>query len=490
MSDLAQAAQESVTEMVGASFSGSTPTTHTAATPTPAEEVQEAAAEKFEFDADFQTRVVYLAATDASFMRKVAHLLKPEYFESADEAAFMVIALRHYQQYETTMNDAPIIALAVKEAFASKILRKDSLEGVKNVFKLIMATKDAIRAGDMTGLNADFVADKVAEFVRQQAVIAAVTRSVDLIEKKDYAKIEKLVADATKIGIEQEESGGDYYERIRLRTMNRADESVGKRPPRGITTGHSKLDALLYHRGWGRKELSVLMGGAKAGKTTALIEFGAGASMAGYNVFYATLEVSNAIIEERADARFTETPMSDLVGNFAEVNQKVTDLATSGKCGRFYIAEFPSGTMSPNMLKSVLERHKAKGWTYDLVIVDYADIMAPDYRTNDPIENSKQVYIGLRAIAQEWGVAMLTATQSNREGYKAITAKAEHVSDDFNKVRTADLFISINKTEEEARDGKARLYFAASRNSQSGMTVFIEQDFNRMKFIKAIERVE
>jgi replicative DNA helicase len=485
MSEQLQAAQDAVAEMVGSSFAGKIDQEGPAQlAPSPDDEVQ-----KFEFDPEFQSRVIYLAATDTSFMRKVGHLLRPDYFENAAESAFMVVILRHWQQYETTMNDKAVMALAIKDAFAAKALRNEHAAGVKEVFKVILEQQVAIRNGELFGLNADFVADKVAQFVRRQAIIAAINRSVDLIDK-DPDKIEKIVLDATKVGIEQEECGGDYFATILQRTNERADESVGKRAPRGITTGHPKLDALLYHRGWGRKEITILMGGAKAGKTTALVEFGTGACLAGYNVLYVTLEVSKRIIEERADARITETPIADLVGSFADVNERVTELAMSGKCGRFYIAEFPMGSMSPSMLRALLERHKAKGWTYDLVIVDYADIMAPDYRTNDSIENSKQIYVGLRAIGQEWNVALLTATQSNREGFKAITAKAEHVSDDFNKVRIADLFVSINSTEEERRDGKARLYFAASRNQRSGMTVFIEQDFNRMRFIKAIERVE
>lgn len=463
-----------VAGMVGEAFAGA---------PTTAEE-------KFEFDTEFQQQIVYLACIDQTFMRKVAHLIKPEYFELTKHSALIALVMNFWRKYDSVMAKPQVIAQALKDACASKLLNKEmareATEGVREVFKEI----DAARRGEGFGLNADYIADKVAEFVRQQAVVAAVTEAVELIGNKDYGKIERLVSDAVRIGIEAEEAGGDYFERLRLRTTERAEEQAGLKPPRGITTGHIKLDMLLYHRGFGRKELSVLMGGAKAGKTTALIEFASGAVMAGFNVLYVTLEVSNRIIEERADARFSDTPISDLVGNFTDVNNKIDALATANRCGRFFIAEYPSGTMSPGMLRALLERHKAKGMVYDMVVVDYADIMAPDYRTNDPIENSKQVYIGLRAIAQEWNVAMLTATQSNRDGFKSVTAKAEHVSDDFNKVRTADLFISINSTEEERREGKARLYFAASRNQRSGMTIFIQQDFSRMKFIKLIERVD
>ena len=116
--------------------------------------------------------------------------------------------------------------------------------------------------------------------------------------------------------------------------------------------------------------------------------------------------------------------------------------------------------------------------------------MAPDHRTDNVIENSKEIYVGLRALAFEFDCAILTATQTNREGYKAQTAKAEHVAEDFNKIRTADLVISINSTEEERIQNVARLYFAASRNQESGFTVRVKQNLKKMTFIESILGVE
>ena len=138
----------------------------------------------------------------------------------------------------------------------------------------------------------------------------------------------------------------------------------------------------------------------------------------------------------------------------------------------------------------MIEKYRNRGVIFDLVIVDYADLMAPDYRNENPIENSKEIYIGLRALASEFDCAMLTATQTNREGAKAQTATMTHVAEDFNKIRTADLVISINFTEDERNAGEARLYFAASRNQESGFTVRIKQDFKKMAFITDITGIE
>jgi replicative DNA helicase len=154
------------------------------------------------------------------------------------------------------------------------------------------------------------------------------------------------------------------------------------------------------------------------------------------------------------------------------------------------VHEFASSKFTPNSMQALIDRYKAKGIVFDLVVIDYLDIMAPNYRTQDSVENSKSIYTDMRAIALMEGFAMLSATQTNREGFKSTVAKAEHVAEDFNRIRIADLVISINITDEERSKNEARLYFAASRNQESGFTVFIQQDMATMTFIKSIIRVE
>jgi replicative DNA helicase len=83
-------------------------------------------------------------------------------------------------------------------------------------------------------------------------------------------------------------------------------------------------------------------------------------------------------------------------------------------------------------------------------------------------------------------IALLTATQTNREGAKAAVAKMTDVADDFNKIRIADVVISINKTDEERANNEARLFFAAMRNGPSGFALKVRQDVDRMIFIKDI----
>jgi len=479
-----QAAEDSVVAMIGDRMTAGLSATASAP------EITTGTDTKFEFDADFQTKVATLAVRSMDFMRKTAHLMKPDYFENAGEAAMVNLALRFYKQYGTVPTAAAAAQL-FKDDISAKIIRKDMVPVAKEAFYKVFD-----KHADLS--DSQFFAEKVAEFARHQALSASILESVELLEKKQFDKIKQMVKAACEVGLNEHGEEYDYYAKIDERTAERADRMAGKLPPTGITTGHKMIDELLYHRGWGRKELSVILGGAKAGKTTALINFAKAASLVGHNVLYVTCEVAAKIISERLDATMTDTEIKNLMAKMKDVQGKVKALMPRAGCLK--IAEFPSGTLTPTQLRALIERYKSPALMpdgsvrdpiqFDLIVVDYADIMAPDFRTSDNIENSKQIYLALRAIAHDENVAMLTATQTNREGFKSTVAKAEHVADDFNKVRTVDIMISINITDEERANGEARLYFAASRNQQGGFTIFVKQELEKMKFIASILRIE
>lgn len=465
-------AERSTAEMIGSSFEAE-------ASSSPAVTVLDDDTSKFDFDAEFQTRVAALSTRSIDFVNRVGHLLKPEYFEDMGEATLVNLALKYFER-NRALPDKTIMADVLKRSVAAKIVKKDVVPLAVNAYKRLYGSED------LSGR--EYIEERIVEFARHQATSAAILKSVDLVHRREFEQVEKFIKEAVGIGINEDGGAYDYYSNISIRTSERLDDAAGTKPPRGITTGHLKLDEILYHRGWGRKELATIMGGAKAGKTTALIGFAKAASQAKFNVLYVTLEVSAKIISDRLDASISDTLMKELGRHIKDIEAKVS--AMESKSGKLLIHEFPSGTFSPKQLRALLDRYESKGQKFDLVVVDYADIMAPNFRFNDVIENSKSVYVDLRAIAQEKDVAMLTATQTNREGFKATVAKAEHVAEDFNKVRTVDLMISINITDEERSRGEARLYFAASRNQESGFTLFIKQDIARMKFIESVLRRE
>jgi len=436
----------------------------------------------YEFDEAFQTKIAALCLRDVTFMQQTEGLIRPDYFESESNAGLVNIAMRYFDKYRKCPGDKAVIGDLIKHDIINKVLTKELGVGCARY----VADKSEKGLFQVDISDREYVVEQVAQFAKHQAISAAILDSVGYLDKRDFDRIEQAITKAANVGRNEDGGAYDYGEMIDARTEERLLRAAGKLPPTGVTTGYPELDKLLYHRGWGKRELSVLMAPAKGGKSTALMDFGiaAAGSAQRYNVLYVTLEVAAKIMAERVDANIAEVAMSQLGTNTHTVKAAVKDYMS--KAGKFIIQEFPTGSMRVSDLRRLLERYKAKGIVFDLVIVDYADLMQPERVTDSGIENSKSVYVALRGLAMQEDLAILTATQTNREGAKKAVATATDVAEDFNKIRIADIVISINKTDEEKSLNQARLFFAACRNQQDGFSLRIAQDLEKMIFISEV----
>lgn len=439
--------------------------------------VDEAGAEapRYEFDAAFQQKIAALLLRDTQFAQLTEGLIKPEFFENRAVAGVVAVTLRYIARYRKAPGDKVTVASILKDAALEKLLPIELLKAAAGMVGPLYDTDVSDR---------DYVADQCATFARHQAVSQAILDSVELVEKRNFDAVGTMLRKALDTGVQVHGGAYDYAEMIASRTKDRKDRAAGVRPPTGISTGFAAIDEYLYHRGWGRRELSLLMGGPKSGKSMAMIAFSVAAIALGYKVLYVTLEVAADIIAQRIDANVSECVMMDMHLRPHEVEAKVQEFMA--KAAPLKIHEFPSGQMRVSDLRRLIEHYKAQGTVFDLVVVDYADLMAPERVTESATENSKSVYVNLRGLAMMEGFALLSATQTNRSGATKAVATMTDVAEDFNKIRIADVVISINVSEEERALKQCRLHFAACRNQRAGFTIRIEQDTDRGKFITKV----
>jgi replicative DNA helicase len=440
----------------------------------------------YDFDGETQTEILACLMWDSDFLNRSADLVRPEYFESDVERGFVRLALDHQAKYR----EAPSVVVwaeLVKEAFKAKPpLWRDDLK-LDVVAKIKETHAKVVR-------SRAWLLDRIGEFAKQQEITNALIESASVLNKvsdeERFAKIEARMTTAFNVGVAPAEDDYDFFDRIGERTTERLNIAAGGSPKTGITTGIKELDDLLKHRGWGRKEMSLLMGGAKSTKSFNLTSFAGAAVLAGYNTLLITLENSKEVQSDRLDAYFSDIGMSDQISMPHGVEGAITALATGGKIGTLRIREYPTGTFRPKDLERLIDEYKTKGVVFDIVVIDYMDIMAPDRKRDSEREESKEIYTRSRGIAVVENFALVSATQTNREGNKAATATATHVAEDFNRVKLADLVISVNRTEEEKKAHKARLYIALARNSEDGITIFVKQDLNKGKAVAEVESVE
>ena len=121
------------------------------------------------------------------------------------------------------------------------------------------------------------------------------------------------------------------------------------------------------------------------------------------------------------------------------------------------------------------------------MLVDYGDIVQS---TADPrggeVALQKKVYSDLRALANEFDVRVVTASQTQRNALNKYVITMSDIADSFDKVKIADWVVAICQTKEEESAKTGRLYMAKIRNNEGqGSMIPMVLDFGRSQFIEA-----
>ena len=127
----------------------------------------------------------------------------------------------------------------------------------------------------------------------------------------------------------------------------------------------------------------------------------------------------------------------------------------------------PAGTLSVADIKGAVEDLVYRDWIPDAVVIDYADLILPPSGVKDGRDKVNAIWEQLRALST-WGhlPAVITATQTNRESYKANRISRHHVSEDKRKLAHVSAMIGINVLDEEKRMGACRLNLVKLREEE------------------------
>lgn len=94
----------------------------------------------------------------------------------------------------------------------------------------------------------------------------------------------------------------------------------------------------------------------------------------------------------------------------------------------------------------------------DVVVVDYADVLAPIDSRIDFRHQQNQTWSGLRRITQERHCALLTATQADARSYEARDLRARNFTEDKRKYGHVNKgILTLNQEDREKDDGVMRL---------------------------------
>ena len=329
---------------------------------------------------------------------------------------------------------------------------------------------DLKHPGEIKEGHLDWLMDEFEQFTRHKAIERAILKSADLLEKHNYGEVEALIKEAVQIGLARD-MGTDYFADPRGRLMGLKDKN-GQ-----VTTGWKTMDQKLFG-GFNRGELNIFAGGSGAGKSLFLANLGVNFALAGLNVVYLTLELSEALVSMRIDSMVTGINTRDIFKNLDDVEMKVKMIGK--KSGTMQVKYMPSGKTA-NDVRAYLKEYEIKlGKKVDVLLVDYMDLLMPigkKISAENLFIKDKFVSEELRNLAMEKKCVFVTAAQLNRGAVEEVEFDHSHISGGLSKIQTADNVFGIFTSRAMRERGRYQLQLMKTRSS-SGVGQKIDLGFD------------
>lgn len=391
-----------------------------------------------------QLLIEYLISSVDTFALCSA-IVRPEYFDPELRNAVSFIK-KYYEQYNTVPSEDQV----------------SSETGVDLTLRTV--TKDKI----------DYCANEIETFCRTQAVIKAVLASPPLIENGEIETVRQMVIDAAMVSLNRD-LGLRYFEDPlnRLRMLN---NSEAPQP-----TGWDEFDELL-NGGIVKKQMTLFSANSGGGKSIVMANLGLNLMERGLGVLYISLELSEAMVSLRYDSMIAGTCQ-------AEWRQRVTETATKieakrSSLGDLFIKYMPAGSNSSQICSYLKEFELQFGFTPDVLIVDYLDIMGTNSHVSgdNVFEKDKQAAEQLRNIAGEYNMHVITASQQNRGAVGQTDLNHSHIAGGISKINTTDVYVSIIMSSTMRAAGEVAFQFLKTRSSDGvGKTMQLKWDSKTLR---------
>lgn len=133
----------------------------------------------------------------------------------------------------------------------------------------------------------------------------------------------------------------------------------------------------------------------------------------------------------------------------------------------FKLSCHPNSTLGVDGVEGILQDwERSAGWTPDVIVIDYADILKMQYRGIEGRDRIDETWKRLRRLSQRRHSLVVTATQSDAASYDKGTLGMGNFSDDRRKIDHVTGMVGINQTEREKKSDLMRLNWVSLRDNE------------------------
>jgi archaellum biogenesis ATPase FlaH len=364
--------------------------------------------------------------------------LKADYFTDRTERAIYDEISTFTEDYNS-LPTIEALSIAVKER---RNLTGDEVERCETYLTEIQTS-----GNEQSDIR--WLVDKTEKFCQEKAIYNAVLGSISILDGKDKqhdkGQIPKILSDALAVSFDTS-VGHDYLENSddRFEFYHRHEERI-------------PFDLEFFNKitkgGLPAKTLNIALAGTGVGKSLFMCHCAAGNMALGKNVLYITMEMAEERIAERIDANLLNVSLDDLINLPKDLYDKKVEKVKSKTTGKLIIKEYPTASASTTHFRTLLnELYLKKSFRPDIIYIDYLNICCSSRIKAGSNINSytyvKSIAEELRGLAVEFGVPIVSATQTTRSGFNSSDPGLEDTSESFGLPATADLMFALISSEE------------------------------------------
>lgn len=150
--------------------------------------------------------------------------------------------------------------------------------------------------------------------------------------------------------------------------------------------------------------------------------------------------------------------------------EKAFEQVAAKSNGDLWLSYHPLKTISVAGIRSTLKEWDAEGYVANVVIVDYASNLLPVDERSDSVRQTADTWAMLRQLSEIRQCLVVTASQTNKEGFSAWVLSRKHFSESKMILAHVTAFFGINQTPEERHNHVVRLNTIVAREGELSET--------------------
>ena len=412
----------------------------------------------YKFTPNVQLKILAALWRDHNAYSLYRDVVKPRYFENHVLMDICRIVFEYYDKY----NQVPTLDVLTQEVL--DLCRKSKRKEVALIeYNDVLEFISEVSLDDL-----DYIKDKITLFGKRQALVDAVLEGTEILNKEPeakYPRIEKLVKDALMVGENVYDLGTNIYENVEDRFLSYLnDEDVIERIPTGIDA----LDTCLSG-GLGRTEMGVIVAAPGLGKTSTLVSIGGAAIENGYNVLHVSLENNEKQITRNYDLRLLKHNMAYVREHTEQSIQAIFNIQKY-KRGQLRIKKYPTRGASVQTIRTLIDKYKlVQEFVPDVLIVDYGTILKSSVAYSDKRNAIESNFEELRALADDYNLALWTAAQGNRGALSKKVVTMSDLAECFAIGNVCDVMACLCQTMQEKVKQEMRMFLPKIRDNADKM---------------------